>query len=105
MAFTKKLEFGNYTLNFGEDKVELNGNEAIKPFIQNGMYDIGKFAVGGVLTKVIERVITTLKNDTEPKPRAFKDRIEPVFLLKATTVIDFRLNEKAKAKWGKNIDS
>ncbi|MFT6909427.1 MAG: hypothetical protein ACJAS1_006145, partial [Oleiphilaceae bacterium] len=32
MAFTKKLEFGNYTLNFGEDKVLLAlFNEIVMP--------------------------------------------------------------------------
>jgi type I restriction enzyme R subunit len=85
--------------------VEVHGDESIKPFSENVIYDIGKLAVGGLITKVIERVRTNLKNNQEPKTKELKDRIEPVFLPEATTVIDFRLNEKAKAKWGANLDS
>ncbi|WP_231518963.1 type I restriction endonuclease subunit R [Alteromonas stellipolaris] len=83
----------------------LDSNETIEDFIQNAVYDLGKLTIGGLITKVIERVKASLKNAEEPKVRNIEDRIEPSFLPIVTNVIDFRLNEKAKTKWGSNIDS
>lgn len=85
--------------------VDLHGDEAIKPFVENAIYDLGKIGVGGILTNVIERVKIALKDCKDPKGVKLEDRIEPTLLSEVTSVIDFRLNEKAKARWGKDIDT
>ncbi|OUS03062.1 DEAD/DEAH box helicase [Gammaproteobacteria bacterium 42_54_T18] len=92
----KETREGSVLNEFVAYAVQLAGDESFKTYIESGIYDLGKMALGAAFISLPKALIAKLK---EKRKQNQEESTEKEAIEAALNVVDFRTNPKLAEKW------
>lgn len=91
----KEAREGSVVNEFIAYAVQLAGDESFRPYIENGIYDLGKMALGAAFISLPKMLNKRLQK------RVQENNVQELQISQYPNVVDFRVHPKLSERWKK----